>query len=236
MIIRRDRYMRELITFLLLVMVSCVFHGCRTTEFLESSTYRGDGGQVFVFNQDYTFDYRVRMEGGYIYELGRGTWTPNGKELLLHNSVLNTKELPIITRVSPFKESQCELVINLLPRQHEAFSHLPKVWDIVNVELIIGEKVFSIEAETTTQHLTSLTDSLYFRMFPKSGIDHQSELLNDTLYSRHISLKEIEGKLLTVDVNCDPALLAQVKKEYGNIRIINDRRIKWNNVLLERPR
>jgi hypothetical protein len=176
------------------------------------------------------------MEGGYIYESGFGTWTPNGKELLLHNSVLNSKQLPIVTRVSPLKDSQCGLVINLLPRQHETFSHLPNAWDIVNVELIIGKKVFSIDAETITQPITSLSDSLYFRIFPKSGIEHQSELLNDTLYSRHITLKEMEGKLLTVDVNCDPALFAQVKKEYGNIRIINDRRIKWNNVLLERPR
>jgi len=190
---------------------------------------------VFVFNQDYTFDYRVRMEGGYIYEFGRGTWTPNGKELLLHNSVLNSKELPVTTRVSSLNESQCELVVNLLPRQHEAFSHLPKAWEIVNVELIMGKKVFSIEAETTTRHITSLRDSLYFRIFPKAGIEHQSELLNDTLYSRHISFKELQGKLLTVDVNCDPALFAQVKKEYGNIRIINERRIKWNNVSLERP-
>lgn len=228
--------MRKSIILLLVVMSPCIFYGCRPTEFLKGTTYRGNGGQVFVFNQDYTFDYRVRMEGGYIYEFGRGTWTPNGKELQLHNGVLNSKELPITTRFSPLKESKCELVINLLPRQHEAFSHLPNAWDLVNVELIMGKKVFSIEAETTTHHILSLTDSLYFRIFPKSGIEHKSELLNDTLYSRHISLKEMEGRLLVVDVNCDPALFAQVKKEYGNVRIINDREIKWNNVLLERPR
>jgi hypothetical protein len=220
--------------FILFITGFCLI-GCRSTDLFEAREYRADGGKILEFYPDKSFRYLMRMEGGYIYEYGRGTWKQEGNKLFLLNEISNPSELPISIRTSLSNESETQLVVNILPKKNLHFAYLPGATDLLNIELVIDRITYPLKNETNIIRLQKHFDSGYFRAYPKAGVERSSEILNDTLRSQKVSFKDSENKILTIDVDCNPLYFAQVKMSNDILRVINKRKIKWNKIILERP-
>lgn len=195
-----------------------------------------NGSVILEFHSDETYRYMVKMEGGYVYEFSKGVWRQEGNNLLLLNRVPNPKELPVSFRRSPSDEMPPKLVINVLPKEDPQFAHMPGVHDLLNVDLVIDNVTYPLKYEATVIDLQKSFTNIYFKAYPKPNVENQSEILNDTLRSKIVSLDGMGNNILTVDVDCNPVYFAQVKQPDDTLRMINEYKIKWDRIYFTRAR
>jgi hypothetical protein len=131
-------------------------------------------------------------------------------------------------RISPSNGSGAVLVLNVLPKKDPEFAHMPGVAELLNVDLIVDNVTYPLKYAATVMNLQKPSGRIYFKAYPKPNVENQSEILNDTLRSQTIDLKEVENKILTVNVDCNPMYFAQVKQPDDTLRIVNDYKIKWD--------
>jgi hypothetical protein len=217
--------------FLLFIIGFCLF-GCKSTILFQRKYY--DGSKSFEFYSDNSYQYLEKMEGGYVYKFSKGTWQKEGNKLYLLNGVSSPSELPTGIRTSSSDNPETQLVINILPDKNLYFPYLPSTTDLLNIELVIDKTIYPLKNETNIIRLQKPFDRGYFRAYPKPDVERSSEILNDTLRSQYIGLKEFENKILSIDVDCNPMYFAKLKMANDTLRIISNRKIKWNKIFLER--
>lgn len=96
-----------------------------------------------------------------------------------------------------------------------------------------NKSVYPLTGEINTIKMDVLSDSIYFRAFPKQGVEAISEILNDTLRSHYISLKE-NDKSLSLDLDCHPFYFARIVMADDTLKNIRNRKIKWNGEIFTR--
>ena len=208
---------------------------CKTNYLFQAQKYYGSGGVMWEFHADNSYQYLEKMEGGYVYKFSKGTWKQNGDKLFLTNEILQPDVLPTNIRTSPSLESGIQVVINILPKKNLHFFYLPSTTDLLDIELVIDKVSYPLKNETNIIHLLKPLDNGYVIAYPKPGVEKASEMLSDTLRSKDVSFKEL-GSVVTIDVDCNPYYFAQVKMPNDTLRIINNHKIKWNKMYVERPR
>ena len=209
---------------------------CKTSNLFQVRKYYGTGGATWEFYSDNSYQYLEKMEGGYVYKFSKGTWKQDGNKLLLVNEVLQPDELPTNIRTSPSHESGIQLVINILPKKNLHFAYLPSTIDLLDIELVIDKVAYPLKNETNIIRLQKPFDNGYFIAYPKLGVEKTSEMLSDTLRSKDVLLKELGSQIVVIDIDCNPYYFAQARMPNDTLRIINDHKIKWNKIYLERPR
>jgi hypothetical protein len=211
------------------------FLSCKTNSLFETRKYYGRGGAMWEFYSNNSYQYIEKMEGGYVYKFSKGTWKQIGNKLILSNMVSDPFELPIDITTNSSSQIGLQLVINILPKRNMHFPYLPSTTDLLNVELVNNDTIYSLDHETNIVRIPASTGSGYFRAYPKSGVEISCEILNDTLRSENIQFKGLEGKILAIDVDCNPDYLARAKMPDDTLQIINDHKIKWGKIYLKRP-
>jgi len=215
---------------ILLVLGFCLF-SCNNTKLFQSREYNGRG-HTFKFYPNNTYRYLVKMEGGYVYKYGLGTWKQEGRTIFLFDSVTDLKELSISLDKHSSTDIGINLIINILPKTNKHFDYLPQMTDLLNVELIIDNVSYPLINETSIIQLQELTDSVYFKVYPKANVESQTEILNDTLRSDYINVSAEEKNTVTIDLDCNPLYFARVKMETDTLKIISNGKIKWGKIYL----
>lgn len=209
--------------FLIFILASC-----KTVQLFPERDY-SSGGNLFKIRPDNTFEYRETTHGR-VHKFSRGTWKQEGNRLLLFNKVSDAKELPLEVKTSPASGAGIDLVVNVLPRQNI----LPGVLETFNVDMIVNSTVYPLKNETNLVHFDQPLENVYFKAYKKvSGPDPGYTILNDTLRSQTLSVKET-GKILVVDLDCNPLHFAKVKMPDDTLQIINDAKLKWGKIYLTR--
>jgi len=220
---------------LIYALIGICIISCKTTELFESREYRSSSSEILEFYPNKSFQYLKRMEGGYVYEYGKGSWKQDGNKVFLFNEGSNPDELSININNGLSIESKTTVVVNILPKKGLHFAHLPYTLDLLDVELVIGKKTYRLTSETNVIELSKPIEAGYFKVFNKSGIEKNIEILHDTLRSKIIDFTEHKNSIMTIDVDCNPDYFAKVKMNNDTLQIINDHKIKWNKIILERP-
>lgn len=208
---------------------------CKADTFFQNRRYYGDGG-TWIFYPDNAYQYIDRTEGLHVYKFSKGTWKQDGNKLFLTNTESNPGELPMSIRTSPSIEPETQLVVNILPKRNMSFAYLPSTTDLLNIELVVDKIIYPLENETNIVRFLKPVDHGYFRAYWKSDVDATSEILNDTLQSKYINLRESKNKILSIDVDCNPMYFAQIKMPDDTLRIISKHKIKRNKTYLRGPR
>lgn len=204
---------------------------CSSVEFFPVREYYGD--KRIKFNQDHSYEYFDWVTDGYVYAFSKGRWRQEGKNIFLFNESIPGK-LPISIRKDISDNPDVQLVVNLLPKKK--FDHLPSSIEVVNVELVLDNVSYPVISETSVIKLQKPFERGYFKLYSKPNADIAVKILRDTLRSQDFSITETKNATISIDVDCNPYYFAQVKIPDDTLRIISDRKIKWNKIYLERPR
>jgi hypothetical protein len=219
------------------IILSIIFSGlllsaCESSKIFVKRKYYASNYELEFFS-DNTYLFIDRGHSGYVDETSRGTWKQVGRSIILLSLIGDVSELFVQVRKANSADADIQIVVNLLPRVIY-FEYLSKPTDLVSAELVTPEKVYSLNAEINVIRLPKQSGGLFVRAYPRDIKKMECKLSSDTLKSQNISLAEMEGKILLLDVDINPINFAQSARTFDTLRVLNDHKIRWNQIVLSR--
>ena len=210
--------------FFIPLLSSCTIH-----KIVEHAHYTYNN-HVFDLYDDGSYQYLLRMEGGYVYKYGAGSWYQNGKNVILSSDTYNL--LNVNKGHRNFRDQG--MIMNIKIDSNYNYSYHSDVFKQMSVEVVIDGKAFTLDEKTTVIDSVIKINKLYFKAYPKLSEERYYEILNDTLYSRVFKYPFEETGVVTFDVKCDPIQFSQINMSSDTLKIINKNKVKWGKINLRR--